>query len=205
MRVAILYLSLSRPPSKMKEKQNGRWDEKEILEETFDLIDRRDSARLRGEECARAYAAHFISSFLVLLRARLQSAFSPPGWKQIIGRLRTSSAGAGGNHSLLPAAECKTTADPLTHTLQPGGACLKPAPSPRVKGRQLCLPWLCAVPQHVVCLAESEFPCRDQSGLSSCIRELIATSLYRFNEQPSTTPSIIYCWKTAAGEGKKHT
>lgn len=50
-------------------------DEKEILEETFDLIDRRDSARLTGKECARACATHFISSFLVLLRARLRFAF----------------------------------------------------------------------------------------------------------------------------------
>lgn len=128
-------------------------------------------AHVSGEECEHVCAAHFRCSVLGLLRACLQSAFSPPGWKQITGRLRTSSAGAGGDHSLLPAAECKTTADPLTHTLQPGGARLKPASSLRAKGRQLCIPWLCAVPQHVVCLAESEFPCRDQSGLSSCITD----------------------------------
>lgn len=95
-----------------------------------------------------------------------------------------------------------------THPLQPGGARLKPAPSPRVRGRQLCLPWLCAVPQHVVCLAESEFPCRDQSGLSSCITELIATSLYRFNEQPSTHKQrLLSCTagKLLQVRGKKHT
>lgn len=180
---------------------------KKFCRKHFDLIDRRDSARLRGEECARAYAAHFISSFLVLLRARLQSAFSPPGWKQITERLRTSSAGAGGNHSLLPAAECKTTADP-SHTLSAARRSMSETSpvTPRQRtAATVCLPWLCAVPQHEVCLAGSEFPYRDQSGLSSCIRELIATSLYRFNEQPSTTPSIIYCWKTAAGEGKKCT
>lgn len=153
------------------------------MKETFDIIDRRDSACLAGEECACACTAHFISSFLVLHVYSLR--FHHQGGSRT-GRLRTISAGAGGNRSLLPAAECKATADALTCALRPGGARLKPAASPRVRGRQLCLPWLCAVPQHVVCLAESEFPCRDQSGLSSCIRELIATSLYRFNEQPST-------------------
>lgn len=127
-------------------------------------------------------------TFYILLfgAAKGTFAFSPPGWKQIVRRLRRSSAGAGSNtHScqLLNARREQTRSH--TPGLQPGGARLKPAPSPCVEGRQLCLPWLSAAPQHVVCLAESEFPCRDQSGLSSCIRALIATSLYRFNEQPS--------------------
>lgn len=85
----------------------GRWDEKDILEEAFDLIDRNDSARLTGEECARACAAYFISSYSLC-------SFSPPGWEQIVGRLRTSSAGAGGNHSLLPAPP-----DPPPHPTPP--------------------------------------------------------------------------------------